>query len=71
VPRELLQLKKKLGERLRERRKERRLSQEQLAFEAEISPSYLSQVEAGQRNPSLETLYRLTLALDLELKDLF
>ena len=70
MAKELTQLKKRLGERLRTRRRERRVSQESLAFQANISPTYLSQIETGQRNPSLETLYRLSTSLDLDLAEL-
>ena len=55
---------------MRLRRGELAVSQEQLAFQAEISPTYLSQIESGQRNPSLETLFRLAGVLKLELVDL-
>lgn len=46
------------------------MSQEALAFEAELSPSYLSQLEAGKRNPSIGALYRLCSALELDLSEL-
>ena len=55
---------------MRARRRELAVSQEQLAFQADISPTYLSQIEAGKRNPSLETLFRLASGLKLELSDL-
>ena len=55
---------------MRLRRGELGVSQEQLAFQADISPTYLSQIESGQRNPSLETMFRLAGALKLELVDL-
>ena len=70
MARELAHLKQRLGNRVRLRRKELGVSQEQVAFQAEISVTYLSQIEGGQRNPSLETLFRLSTALKLELPDL-
>ena len=45
------------------------MSQEALAFEAELSPSYLSQLEAGKRNPSIGALFRLCAALQLDLSE--
>jgi transcriptional regulator with XRE-family HTH domain len=70
VARDLLQLKKRIGERLRARREDLGVSQEHVAFQAEISPTYLSQIENGQRNPSLETLFRVSVALKLDLSEL-
>ena len=46
------------------------MSQEALAFEAEMTASYLSQIEGGKRNPSLQALYRLSCALRLDLEEL-
>ena len=45
-----------LGERIREARRAKGLSQEALALEAEIDPSYIGGVERGQRNPSFKKL---------------
>lgn len=70
MARDLQLLKRRIGERVRARRQELAVSQEQLAFQADISPTYLSQIEAGKRNPSLETLFRLALGLKLEITDL-
>jgi transcriptional regulator with XRE-family HTH domain len=67
---ELAALKTKIGARIRARRKVLQISQEDLAFRAEISPTYLSQTEAGKRNISLEVLHRLAHELDLELAEL-
>lgn len=46
------------------------MSQEVLAFEANLTSSYVSQIEAGKRNPSVGVLYRVCRALDCELADL-
>ena len=47
------------------------MSQEDLAYDAHLAPSYLSQIEAGKRNPSIGALYRLCSALQFDLSDLF
>jgi transcriptional regulator with XRE-family HTH domain len=70
MSRELATLKKKIGLRLRSRRIALKMSQEEVAFKADISPTYLSQVEAGSRNPSLEALFNLANALTIELPEL-
>lgn len=44
---------KKFGERLKELRKERSISQEQLAFKADLHRTYISSIERGEQNISL------------------
>ncbi|MDI6638574.1 MAG: helix-turn-helix transcriptional regulator [Bacillota bacterium] len=53
----------RLGSRLRALRQDRRLTQEKLAELAEIHPTFLAKIEAGQRLPSLEVIGRLAGAL--------
>jgi len=52
-------LKKNLGTNVRRLRRERGLSQEELAFEAEIDRTYVSQIERAIINPSLHILFKL------------
>lgn len=53
-----------MGARIRSRRREMGLTQEQLAEAAEVSPSFLGHIERGTRTASIDTLVRLCLALD-------
>ncbi len=65
---------KSIGQRIRQLRTERsgpRLTQEQLAERAEISVSFLSMIERGERAPHLETLEMLAGALEVPLEELF
>jgi transcriptional regulator with XRE-family HTH domain len=55
-----------LGERIRERRTELRLSQEALAEKAEISANTVSRIEGGQMSMSIGTFIKLTRALDAD-----
>jgi transcriptional regulator with XRE-family HTH domain len=55
-----------LGERIRELRRRRGLSQEALADAAGLDRTYISSCERGKRNVSLLTLYRIAAALDVE-----
>ena len=55
-----------VGENVRRLRLARGLTQEQLAFEAEIDLTYLGGIERGRRNPSLMVVVRLSNALDTE-----
>jgi transcriptional regulator with XRE-family HTH domain len=59
---DLLQL---LGRNVRAHRKRLGLSQEQLALEADMKRSYLSDLERGTRNPSVKALGRIANALNV------
>ena len=60
-----------LGARIKELRKRAGLSQDQLAEQVGIESKYLSRLEVGKRNPSLDTLERIADALEIEMKTLF
>ncbi|WP_299724067.1 helix-turn-helix transcriptional regulator [Devosia sp.] len=53
------------GRRVREVRHDRGWTQEQLAFEAGVKRAYISEVENGQRNVSLDVVDKLANALDV------
>lgn len=53
----------KMGELIRQRRKQIGLTAAQLAKKVMCSKSYISKIESGQRKPSLTTLLRLCSAL--------
>jgi transcriptional regulator with XRE-family HTH domain len=57
------------GEQLRTWRRRRRLSQEELAMDANISTRHLSFVETGRGNPSREMVLRLTARLEVPLRE--
>ena len=59
------------GKRVRALRKNKGLSQEELAEKTDISSKYLSRVEMGQHFPSIDTLDKLANALKVDLKDFF
>ncbi len=47
------------------------MSQEELAFQAEIDRTYVSQVERGVGNPSVLVLVKLSRILGVEVQELF
>lgn len=57
------EVERRIGSRLRALRQDRRLTQEELAELAEIHPTFLAKIEAGQRLPSLVVIKRLANAL--------
>lgn len=59
------------GLRMKELRKIAGLSQEELGERAEISSKYVSRIEMGLHFPSIDTLVKLAVALNVELKDFF
>ncbi len=56
-------LERLFGQILRELRTERGLSQEELGFESDYHRTYISQLERGQKNPSLKAIFRLARVL--------
>lgn len=58
------------GKQLQMFRKQRGLSQEQLAFLCGLDRSYVGSVERGERNISLINLIKLANALEISLSDL-
>ncbi|MFD0710991.1 helix-turn-helix domain-containing protein [Paenibacillus sp. GCM10027626] len=60
-----------VGERIRTLRHQRGLSQEKLAFKADITPSYMGQVERGERGATIDTLEKVAVSLDITLEELF
>jgi transcriptional regulator with XRE-family HTH domain len=62
---------KRLGRRLQRLRRLRGLTQEQLAERIDINPKYLSSVERGEENPTLDLFLRLAEGLQVELPTLF
>ena len=47
------------------------ISQEELAFRAELDRTYISQIERGVSNPSVFVLLKVANVLDVELRELF
>lgn len=60
-----------LGMRIKFLRSERKWSQEDLALEAGINKNYISDLENGRRNPSLDILERIAIAFSISLSELF
>ena len=64
-------LRESLGAAIRERRKALSLTLAQMAQRTNVSLGYLSQIELGKNSASIETLYRICLALGIKMAELF
>lgn len=64
-------LKEAFGQRLREIRKSKRLTQEIFSEMLDLSPRQLIRIENGENFPSVETLSKISLILQVDLKSLF
>ena len=58
-----------IGNRIRELRNQKHLSQEQLALSAEITTAYLGQIERNEKNPTVAVVAKLCGALGIELSN--
>ncbi|MBJ8440235.1 helix-turn-helix domain-containing protein [Acinetobacter junii] len=54
------------GQLVRKYRKERNMSQEQLALLCNMDRSYLGRIERGEVNPTLEKIYELAENLEIQ-----
>jgi transcriptional regulator with XRE-family HTH domain len=61
---------KTVGANVRRLRQAKGLTQEELAFAAEIDLTYVGGIERGKRNPSLMVMARIAEALSVKLTDL-
>lgn len=64
-------IKIRIGNRIRELRKEKGISQEKLAGLAEIDRTYMTSVENGRRNIAVVNLEKIVNALGVDLKEFF
>lgn len=64
-------LRKQFGERLRQLRLTRRMTQERFAEALDISVDFLSLIERGRNAPSFETLDKIAKRLRMSVADLF
>jgi transcriptional regulator with XRE-family HTH domain len=62
-------LRSAFGQRMRELRKARELSQEELAHRAGLHHTYVGGIERGERNPSLINIGRIVRALGTSLAE--
>jgi transcriptional regulator with XRE-family HTH domain len=64
-------IKLKIGQRIKELREKAEMSQKDLAYTADLDRSYIASIENGQRNVSIVNVEKIAVALGVSLKELF
>jgi transcriptional regulator with XRE-family HTH domain len=67
----IVDIKQMIGARIAELRSQKNMTQEYLAGKMGISSKYLSSIERGKENPTLNTLISLSQALKIDLEEIF
>lgn len=62
---------KKFGERVRQLRKEKDISQEELAHRANLHRTYIGMIERAEKNITLLNIEKIANALEITLKEIF
>ncbi len=66
-----MDIKERIGIRLKELRKQTGLSQERFAFECELDRTYIASIEQGKRNVSIANIEKISKALNISVADFF
>jgi transcriptional regulator with XRE-family HTH domain len=66
-----MKLQKKVGKRIKNIRKEKKLTQLKFSYDVNIERSYITSIENGNKNISLSTLQKIMDALDVSPKEFF
>lgn len=61
---------KKFGQLVKEWREDKGLTQEELAYRSKISVTYISKIENGQTNVSLDTICKIAVGLGITVHEL-
>ena len=66
-----MSIQEKFGKRVRELRNKKNVSQEALAFKAGIDRTYMTSVENGKRNISIQNIEKIIRALGVTMSEFF
>ncbi|MBR8534407.1 helix-turn-helix transcriptional regulator [Carboxylicivirga sediminis] len=66
-----MNIKEKHAKRIKNLRSQKGLSQEALAFEANLDTKYMSDIECGKRNFSIQTLEKIVKALNVSVLEFY
>lgn len=62
---------KQLGKRIKHLREQRNLTRNELSLLSMVNYTTLMNIENGKTNPKLDTLYRISVFLDVKMKEIF
>jgi transcriptional regulator with XRE-family HTH domain len=66
-----MDIKLKIGQRIRAVRETKNMAQKDLAYAADLDRTYIASVECGKRNISIVNIEKISNALGVSLKELF
>jgi len=66
-----MNIKEKIGQRIKTIREEKELSQKDIAYAADLDRSYIASVENGKRNVSIVNIEKIAHALKVPVKTFF
>jgi transcriptional regulator with XRE-family HTH domain len=66
-----MDIKTKIGLRIKELRTQKELTQEGLAWNAELNRTFMNHVENGRKNVSIQSLQKIIAGLDSSFKEFF
>ncbi len=66
-----MNIKLRIGKRIKELREKAEMSQKDLAYEADLDRSYIASIENGQRNVSIINIEKIATALKVTIKEFF
>jgi transcriptional regulator with XRE-family HTH domain len=66
-----MDVKIKIGQRIRQLREISSMSQKDLAYSADLDRSYIASIENGSRNVSIVNIEKISTALNVTLKEFF
>jgi len=66
-----MDIKAKIGQRLKELRKEKGLSQEKFSFICDLDRTYIASIEQGKRNVSVVNIEKIAKALNMSVFEFF
>jgi transcriptional regulator with XRE-family HTH domain len=65
-----LEIRKRVGEQIRKIREDKHISQQEIAVLCDFEKSSMARIEAGRTNPTVTTLFKISTALGVTMKDL-